>query len=335
MRLNPRKFLVAALAALAAAASAEISARVLYARLDFPHATEGPRNPFYRRAWPEFTAPTAPREGERRIVVISNSQGFFRESADGSKGWVSRLEGLLNEAGPDRPTRVLNWSIDGANSPDMVVLGARTAGSRPDLVLVVTWAPNFTNRRLRRPLSFMISDVNQMAYQRDVRRYLSDRFLDELDAYDPLGWLSVHSGLVKLRDGFVEPRHDRWSFVSEVPKNVDLSKVRMNVRTWFDRSTMLLEELVSTIDRASPDARLVIVGMPVCGISFTPEIWPRLRGFLPRCREILADRPNVDLLQAIDVVDPDLFYTPVHLDPEGHEVFARWLLPRVLERLPR
>ena len=336
MRVSPRKLLIATFVALAGLAAVEFGARVIYAGLDFPHATEDPRNPFYRRAWPEFTTPVPPREGERTVIVMSNSQGFFRESADGSKSYVPLLGDLLREAEPERPTRVLNWSIDGGNSPEWIVLSARAAETEPDLIVVVSWIANYTSRRLRRPLSYMISDVNQMAYEPEVRRYLSDRFLDAFDVQDPLGWLSVNSGLVRLRDRFVEPRHDRWSFVSvPPPPDIDLSKVPMTVRPWVDRSTLLLEELAGTLDRAVPDSRVLFVSMPVCGNALKPADWPRMRGFLPRCREILADRPDIEMLEAIDVVDADLFYTPVHLNPEGHEVFARWLSPRILERLPR
>ena len=77
----------------------------------------------------------------------------------------------------------------------------------------------------------------------------------------------------------------------------------------------------------------MIVSIPLCEPAWNPRTWPRLVEFNGRISALVEDVPGVTVLDAIDAVDHDLFYTHSHMSPVGHDAFAAWLMPHVVERL--
>jgi hypothetical protein len=120
------------------------------------------------------------------------------------------LEWLLEQADPQHDYRVMNWSVAGGKSPEMIVLAARAAQHRPDLVVWSTFADNFAAGLWRKPLSYAISDAPELAYLPSVRANLPAGFLQHFDVYDPLAVFSVYTGLGQARARYIEQRTNNW-----------------------------------------------------------------------------------------------------------------------------
>ncbi len=128
------------------------------------HCHDVPRNPHFRRGWTQYTEPRELPADTRSVIVISNSQGYLRESEDGHQAFPTQLEQLLERSEPQRDYVVMNWSVAGGHAPEMIVLAARAAQHRPDLVIWVTYAANLSPGLWTKPLSFAITDAPEMAY---------------------------------------------------------------------------------------------------------------------------------------------------------------------------
>lgn len=109
--------------------------RVLYRPLD-PSARYG-RNPHLRRDWDNYIRITAaPRPPEKRVLLLSNSQGNGPEYPDRVVySWV--LQDLLNEGRSSPPVRVVNWSFGPNRVPEAIALLARAQDLQPDLTVAI------------------------------------------------------------------------------------------------------------------------------------------------------------------------------------------------------
>lgn len=136
------------------------------------------RNPLFRRDWPHFVKQAEPaREGERLIVVISNSQGYGREFYD-HETYAALLQKTLRLR---EPTRVLNWSIGGGVGPEFTLLAAAAHRLRPDRVVVVSPASAFReifwqDETGRGRLTRRASDLWKLAAYPEIRGHLPDAY---------------------------------------------------------------------------------------------------------------------------------------------------------------
>lgn len=289
-----------------------------------PSCYDEPRNPFFLRAWPEYTAPRPPRPpGEERVVVITNSQGYLRERADGHEAWPAQLELLLRESGRD--AQVLNWAVAGASGAEMAVLAARAVEHRPELVLLVSYNENFGPFWRRKELSFARSDVPELAYHGAVRRRLPGSFLRSVDAYEPLGFLEAHLALLDLRSRLFEWQ-DRWTFDPVEPKRPVEKKLELHVQQNF----ALLNDFLYPLARARPRPRVLLVAMPLNPEGF--EDLAPAAAFAAACRSWAERADWISARDATHLFPADVYYGPRHFRPEAHRAFAEWLLPDV-ERL--
>ena len=114
-----------------------------------------------------------------------------------------------------RPTQthrytVANWSIGGASGPELLLLAARAAAHNPDLVMLVSHSEPFAYNRANMPLSFYISDSNQLACITDVREHLPRGYRERLVEPGFGLRLEYHAALLRLRGAFIEQRDARW-----------------------------------------------------------------------------------------------------------------------------
>lgn len=325
----PSSLLRALAAAFVTFGAAEGVARLLLSHTPLAHSYEVTRNPHFRRGWVDFTSPRPRRPGERLIIVIGNSQGFFSETTDGSLAYPSRLRALLVKADPGHSHLVANWSIPGGAGPEMALLGARAAAHRPDVVVLVTYATNFTGVHAGKPLSFSISDIDQLAYLPEVRQSLSPWFLTHFDARDALAWLSSRSGLMRLRSRFLEQRDEKWTWYPE--RGLNGANPPVPTSAWTDTAGRLLLEFRQAIARRSPETTVLIVNMPVRPTARLD--WVHLSALPEHARNMFWKDRRVTILDAMPVIEPRLFYSDLHMRPAGHEEFARWLLPHLRHAL--
>lgn len=350
---------VAALVAVLTVAAADTALRLACALRPTPNSYDVPRNPDFRRGWRDFTRPGERAPGQRLVIVISNSQGFLRESPDGELTYPARLEALLNEKNQHAEGDVIvaNWSVPGAQAPEMIVLAARAAEHRPDLVVLVAGAGNFSPAWIHHPLSFWLSDATLLAYLPAVRSRLPPAFLERTDAYDPLGWFDAWTGMGCARRRFVEKRDESWTWREEPPGQnpehgpfLDARGESFTLGARGDEhgltseaapidaaragsTVLLLREFVSSLRGTSPDTRLLVVGMPFARPDRPGALWRTARTFAPLARAVLSDVPELEVVDALEAVPSEMFVHETHLQPDGHARFARWLLPRVRRAL--
>jgi hypothetical protein len=79
-----------------------------------------PRNPFYCSAWAEYVNATAPKQpGEYLVLVLANSQAYAPE-LNAEDAYPQKLAMQIRR--PDLRTRVVNWSVPGAQYFDFLIL---------------------------------------------------------------------------------------------------------------------------------------------------------------------------------------------------------------------
>lgn len=323
-----RSVLRAALVAAAVLAAAEIAASAWQPQLGSAAEDGLLRNPHYARGWPEYTRPptagAAPRT-EQLVIAISNSQGFLRERADAREAWPHRLEEELASDGTK--ARVMNWSVPGGSSPEMVVLAARARAHQPDLILLVSYNDNFAGGWRRRPLSYGYSDTHHLVYLSEVRDRIPSSFLLSTLAAEPLAWLGAHSALLWHRNRWGDVG-ERWSWkVAEPPTAARIRTAGTGVVRAADRFTLLDDFLVTAGAGERGGPAVFVVGMPLCGSVFkNREV---ASAFAASAAEKAAILVRTRAADATAVVPDEEFYGARHMRPEGHARFAAWLAPQV------
>lgn len=301
----------------------EIGLRVAADPGAIPTSYEAPRNPHFRRDWAQWTRVPATLPGERRVVVISNSQGFLRERAEGEWAYPARLAGELSRR-TQSDVRTLNWSAPGGKIPEMVVLAARAARHDPSDIVLVTYTENFVGDSMRQRLSFGITDIPLLTADPAVRGLLSDDFKSRYQIGSVAAWTGLNTGFGLARWRTIEGMNETWDWEISEPR-VDLSTLAKTVEPWDDLSEGAAREFVETARRAAPQARLWILTMPLPRPAWTPEAWAEMQRLVPNIRAAVGDAPLVTVASALEVVPAEHFYTHTHFDPDGHAIFAAWL----------
>ena len=309
---------------------AEFIAHLTLSNIDFGDPYESPRNPNFRRAWLEFTEPHPRAENSKLVIVISNSQGYLRESEHGELAYPKQLEARLRENSDD-PIQVANWSIAGGYAPEFVVLAARAATHHPDAIMLVSYGRNFTSAHLERPLSWGVSDADLIGYVPEVRAALPDWFIEHFNLHEFPKYLETYSALIRLRSIISEPKNERWTWEVHGPKESFFENSLKTAGPWRPMSDRLVLALADVVAKISPDTKLIIVGMPFAAKLWHPAAIQVNRFLLPRAQQLYQNRPNIYLLDATQLFpsDPKYFYGHAHLRLAGHAAFADWLAPRV------
>jgi hypothetical protein len=313
-------------------AIAEVAARWVAGRIA-SHSYASPNNSLGDRFWRQYTAPVL-KQGERRVIVITNSQGYLIES-DPSQSYPARLERLLNQRGGGAAYRVANWALPGANAAEMVILAARAADHRPDAVVLLAYSNNFSQANTSHPLSYARNDVEQLAYLPQVRGRLSQWFIDHYQISRPRGWLASRSGLVHLHDSFVFWMRDDRN-LEERSFQALQERPAIPAEEITVVGARLMREIRNALQRGVPHTPVLVVSMPLSPAKILPETRAYAQSFLQEATEIFHDASQFKVLDATNAIeDPRLFYSATHIRPEGHERFSRWLLPHVLQVLNR
>jgi hypothetical protein len=308
----------------------ELGARWWQAGEPSPHSYDEPRNPRFRRGWMPFTAPRSRPDGRPLILVLSNSQGFLREQEDGSLAYSARLAAGLAQGGID--AIVANWSVPAAQGPELVVLAARAAQHAPDLVVVSAGTRAFGARRLHAfPLSYWLSDVTDLAYARGVRSRLPPAFLARNRAYDPVAFLRVHSAFVRSRE-LLKPREEISTWRTAPNRTRHRRRLRLPPPD-VELLRTLVSELATAVRAPGDDTPLLLVNMPICRDSWFRGAYRRTQILSTEAADLFAGDPHTRVVDARAVVPDEHFTSATHLNPTGHQLYADWLLPHVLDVL--
>lgn len=90
-----------------------------------------------------------------------------------------------------------------------------------------------------------------------------------------------------------------------------------------------LGDLAAALHRGSPDTRLLVVQMPLAPAALTARAERRAASTARVARRLFADRGRIDVGNALDLVPDEHFLSAAHMDPDGHQLYAEWLEPRV------
>jgi hypothetical protein len=266
------------------------------------------------------------------VVVLANSQGFLREHPDGSLTYSARLAAGLERLGVD--AIVANWSVPAAQGPELVVLAARAAQHAPALVRGSAGTRAFAARRLRTaPLAYWLSDVADLAYVGDVRRRLPAAFLRRNQAYDPLTFVRAHSEFLRLRAS-LEPALERETWTAKERRQRPKRRLALP-KPDTELLRTLLAELSAALRADGAATPLLLVNMPVCSELWRPVAYRRAAALSTEGARLFAADAATRVLDARDAVANEHFVSATHLTPTGHQRYADWLLPHVLEALGR
>ena len=330
----------AALTALILILLAETAARSILGGVPLPHSFDTPRNPNFLRAWPAYTAPRGRAPDEKLIILISNSQGYAPELEDASQVYAHRLQTLLNEQDPTHKYIVANWAIAGASGPEFLLLAARAVDHDPDLLMVVTHSNPFTNGRVNPDLSFYISDCNQLIYDDSIRERLPNWFLNRHDAWSAALYLEAHSGLVGIHDLYTEQREGRWEPRQRHRRAPAAHRKNLPRAPKVKQAgSRLFTEMIRVFRTSRPNTPILLISMPLCESRWAPATWDNLASFgqwvQERIDQDFPDDPTIEVVDALKAIDESQFITQAHMTPQGHDQFARYLLPHVRELLGR
>lgn len=302
-------------------------AGVALQRIERPSSYSEPRNPHFINDWVAYTEPKPDLFPSYRVIIISNSQGFMRERAEGEWCYASLLEEKLRESGYGKSAEVLNWSIPGGSAMEYTLLAARSVSHKPDVVILSGYNNDFSEYWNEQPLSSMSSDIVGLAYQEEVRRNVPERFLKNIQAFSLGDWLGVNSNLVGWHDWFTRNKRE-WTFVSAEPGPRTKLKV-------FNMAPNVSPELIenffiaATAEATNPFIR--VVAMPLNHEQFNG--FGRASAFSSVATGVAEEWQRVEVNDATELLPPEMFYGGRHMRPEGHRLFAEYLFAKL--PLPR
>lgn len=330
-----------ALYALAAVALVETA----LPRLIESHLPRGEgRNPRLLRDWDRYVAETAvAAAGERRILVLSNSQGRGPEHPP-ERIYPSLIARRLAEGG--ERVRVVNWSVAPSRVPEAITLLARAQDLSPDVVLAVfpaNWfaAEDHATRSGPTPLSMFESDVTDTAWlyrerlpPEFVRHYLTPRTawtallargwpcyrFRDLPAF----WASRH--LPWARPLLPEAARARWydTELERAPRRRLGPAPEFPVRDPYPALVSMFDEAAARLG-----ARRVFVLQPLWF-----EVHPRHVPSVARLKRELAWRGWEVWDMTAAVPWTEFLEGSVHLTERGHHIFAELLAARLAAAAP-
>jgi hypothetical protein len=328
---------------------AELVARLALSAWGTPSSYDAPRNPHFRRGWVEFTAPPPEPRGHPLVVVVTHSQGYFRETTDARSAYPAQLEELLRAQRGLEGAEVLNWSIDGGRALEAVLLVARALEHDPDLILYATGPDVYREDAFSRRPSYWVSDAWKLCHRSEVRRRLSGAPLQACRGEAALGWMRSHLALFWVRSALFEQRVDAWTLWG-TPRG-DTAPVATPKRSWrmrfhepaFVAALAAVRQVVeaaavesrssarSPLDRVAAKPRLVFLASPHSRAHSDPETLRLGDRMLELAARTLPTTTTI--LDARELVPAERFYDAVHVDREGQRQLATWLAPRLLTAL--
>ncbi|PCJ52882.1 MAG: hypothetical protein COA70_10780 [Planctomycetota bacterium] len=282
-----------------------------------------PRNPNYIRGWVEFTAPIPVKNKGFRVIVISNSQGFLRESPNGALSYPQQLETLLRENGYGENAEVLNWSIPGGACREEILLAARTVEHQPDVIILASYNNDFAPKWEKRSLTSIRSDVSYLAYTHGVRKYLPRSFIHQSGAFSPHDWLKSNSQFMAWHNRFVGPER-LWS-VRQQPRPTLLK--RELLRLEYGVSPTLLNHFLDAAHAGKSNPNVLMVSMPLNAGQITN--FQDAKHFYSVAQAVSSSWPSAQSIDASGLIPLGDFSSARHMKPIGHAKFAHFLFAQL------
>ena len=127
-----------------------------------------------------------------------------------------------------------------------------------------------------------------------------------------------------------DPRSKEDRDWSKIPNKPPIESVAVT-----STGAKMLEEIHTVLHQGMPDTPVLLVSMPLGRTHIKPETWSTSETFLAESQRIFGNDPQFTLLDARDIAAPERYYTATHLDAQGHDEVARYLLPEVLKHTAR
>ena len=329
-----------ALTALAGLLAGEaVLPRVLYRPLD-PAARYG-RNPHLRRDWDNYIQVTAaPRPHEKRVLLLSNSQGNGPEYPDRAiYSWL--LQDLLNEGRSGPPVRVVNWSFGPNRVPEAIALLARAQDLQPDLTLAifhVGWfqPADYTFEGRPTPLAMFPGDVVDTAwlYRDRLPAPYREHYLRPINALNatfarfwptyrfrdlPVSWLQVNEPW--FRPFMPEGEWAAWFLAARARRSRLQAQPIAGLLPPAPEPALI--EMFCQVSERLPGRRVFV---------YQPHYYQLRRAALPEDRvKPVLERRGFQVWDMSDVVPWRQFLEgqQIHLADDGHRTFAAALAERI------
>lgn len=279
-----------------------------------------PRNPNFRRGWPEYLAAVPPRQpGEWRVLVIANSQGYAPE-IDPRKAYPRLLEQQLRRQGV--PARVVNGSVPAGRYFDLLLLAAAARELEVDQILLVVSTGLFGDQSVPRPgREGWASDLHHLLGDGEFRGRLPERQVGlrlepetereiALARVLPAWRWRTYPAARLARDPF-------WARL--LPRERGGDGVRGGLPMGGDSPFQqeALEEMARVLKASCPE--VVVVRMPLHSAR------RRMGGlsmnlFAAQCRQL-----GLEFWDAENLVPDREFIGHSHMKAAGHRRMAQWL----------
>ncbi|MBN1557149.1 MAG: hypothetical protein JW951_03280 [Lentisphaerae bacterium] len=344
------RFLGAAAAVLAVLGAGELASRRLLP--DVPSCVEAQRNPYRFRGWPEYVEQHETAPGVKRLVLLTNSQGYAGE-IPAYKIYPYRLEMLLRGEGAGGSTRweVLNWATDGITTIEQSILAAYLQTLTPDVVLVVTGYADYAVEHDGQGFLYCRSDVPRLATRLPVftrlppdyrRRHLKLEDTVTFLLRDRLaclrmreyGWSWLESRLPGVHEMFYAPHVNYlpWDIKARPwirPLRRPAGRPEDPVLRYGPESVAMLRDYLDLLTHIS--ARVIVVNEPVRTHEDDYRAGWHL-AFQEDLRE-LTETYGLTLWDLYSAVPADQFITSSHFHPRAHAAFAAMLAERLQAEL--
>lgn len=305
---------------------------------DFDANTKYYRNPFLKRAWPEFIDNTAiQRIKTKKIVVISNSQGYGRETSVENL-YTSQLEMLL-EANGFNNYEVLNWSAVGARSMDFYILLAKALQLNAEIVILNTFSRNF-DRRGDRNLNFSMHDIDLVLAQEGVKEGLSEKYLSKMTTNGDQFYskLILNSDLLRLRYYIDDQFNDKNESKEIIGFKEDFETNMLATGIPGEKCSTLTRHLSEKVEElvdicANSGTNIFINHMPLNVDFVERRSLVNIRRFNQELRKYVSDYDHIRMNNYTNRINNEYYYSYTHFDYRGHSEFAKLMYSDIVSIL--
>jgi hypothetical protein len=282
------------------------------------------------------------------VVLLTNCQGYGGEYADTRRIYPAYLQQELNTRAVGASTNwtVLNWSVDGATSIEMMIMAAYLKKQPPAVILAPMAYADYRSEVFDASLSFCRTDLPRLLNQGHIRRQLPPAFMARHSRVeDRLSfWIRDHVALTRFKEYlwcrlerlfpgihtiFYAPKFSYMPWHLPRPKRFLVPPLQLptmsddlaNVR-YDTQSRILLDEYLDML--AGIGTRVIVVAEPIQSSDNNHRAFLADLADATRARQLIHWDLN-------DALPADRFLGPNHLHTDNHRRFAEILGQRMAE----
>ena len=291
------------------------------------------RNPYYRRGWPEYINRTIKKsENKKKIIIISNSQGYGRETSS-DKIYATQLQNKLDLRHPNEYS-VLNWSSPGIFCHDIALLLAKAISVDAEKIILPITPFNFHTyddqdvEYSNLDLPLIISDLK-------VRNILGNKFCDSYVNYESITqsyFSKLYLVRIKkhLKDYLVRNEKETYQFLqSERTFNLPPRHSDKTYTIGPSYDSYYTEYIADILER-NKHSEVYFSVCPLKYESLNANSKKMIKDFEEIDLNLLRQNSKVKTNNFSESLDYSKYYHSAHYDYNNHEAFAEVLLRTIM-----